>query len=144
MDNSSIQNGTAPVSDNALFDLAVIQRMAFRYSLIADIYMYACDSNGDILCDVTGTKEENQRIVRLIGEEQLDDIFHRVTDDEMEVQAEEDTSIPNIKVAAVSLHVDHKPVITWVIMAVLKDEDIISTPGSIVPTEFSRNTTKEK
>ena len=143
MDNSSIHNGTAPVSDNALFDVAVVQRMAFRYSLIADIYMYACDSNGDILCDVTGTKEENQRIVSLIGEEQLDDIFHRVTDDEMEVQAEEDTCIPNIKVAAVSLHVDHKPVITWVIMAVLKDEDIISAPGSIVPTEFSRNTTKE-
>ena len=143
MDNSSIQNGTALVSDNALFDVAVVQRMAFRYSLIADIYMYACDSNGDILCDVTGTKEENQRIVSLIGEEQLDDIFHRVTDDEMEVQAEEDTCIPNIKVAAVSLHVDHKPVITWVIMAVLKDEDIISAPGSIVPTEFSRNTTKE-
>ena len=143
MDNSSIHNGTAPVSDNALFDVAVVQRMAFRYSLIADIYMYACDSNGDILCDVTGTKEENQRIVSLIGEEQLDDIFHRVTDDEMEVQAEEDTCIPNIKVAAVSLHVDHKPVITWVIMALLKDEDIISAPGSIVPTEFSRNTTKE-
>ncbi len=127
-------------SDDVLPDLVIVQRMALRYSNIAGVYLYALDRNGDVVIDMTCDRAERDRLTSLIGRERLDSLFHRVSDDELEVQATEDTSIPNIKIAAVSLHIEGVPVVTWVLVGVLGD-DSASLPGACNPAEFSRNTT---
>ncbi len=124
-------------------DLVIVQRMAVRYSNVADVYMYALNKKGEVICEITCDRKEKDRLFDLVGEERLDALYHRVSDDELEVQAIEDTPIPNIKIAGVSLHVDHIPVVTWMLIAVLNDEDLVSLPGSAVPQEFSHSTSFE-
>ncbi len=137
-------SGNHDVSDGSGLDRVIVQRMAFRYSGVAGLYMYGLNGNGEIISEMTGTQQENRKLLDFVGKEQLDMLYHRVADDDLEVQALEDTSIPNIKAAAVSLHIDKAAYVTWIIIGVLSDADLVSEPGAVVPVEFSRNTTYEQ
>ena len=125
--------------NSVMLDRVIVERMAFRFCEVVGIYAYGFDSKGNLICEMTGDDKDNRRLKELVGEEQLDAIFHRVTDNDLEVQAVEDTRVPNIKLAAVSEHINKTPVITWIIFGVLTDEEYISMPGAMVPMEFERS-----
>lgn len=129
------------ISQDVLLDLMIVRRMALRYSKVADIYMYGLNSKGEIICEFTGEAQEQKRLLDLIGEEQLQALFERVSGDDLEVQALEDTCVPNIKAAGVSLHVEHVAILNWIIIGVLSDADLMEEYGAVNPFEFSRNTT---
>lgn len=132
------------VSQDVLLNLMIVKRMALRYSKVGNVYMYGFNGRGEVLCELTGEPLENKRLLDLIGEEQIEALYSRVSTDDLEVQAIEDTCVPNIKVAGVSLHVEGRSIVTWIIIGVLTDPEFVSAPGAVVPMEFSRNTTKEK
>lgn len=144
MENKNYMNDLSRISNDAMLDLVIVQRMAIRYSEVAGVYMYGLNRDGTVICEMTGEKEESCKLRDFIGEDQLDSLYHRVADDELEVQALEDTRIPNIKAAGISLHVQGVPVVTWIVVGVLRDGDLISAPGSVVPMEFSYNTTSDQ
>jgi len=132
---------TTTDSQNIALDLMIVKRMAIRYSKVANVYMYGLNADGEIICELTGDPSENKKLKELVSSDQLEALFARVSGDDLEVQATEDTCIPNIKVAGVSLHVGHKPLVTWILIGILSDPELVSEPGSIVPLEFSRVTT---
>ncbi len=140
--NNSIPVDSTIYSEEVLPDLVIVQRMAFRYSNVAGVYMYALNKNGHVIVDMTCDKAERDRITALVGEDTLESLFHRVADDELEVQVIEDTVVPNIRIGAAALHIDHVPVVTWVLIGIMND-DSASLPGACVPQQFSRNTLPE-
>lgn len=128
------------VSHDVMLDLLIVKRMALRYSKVANLYMYGLDSCGEIICEMTGDPVENKKLKDFVGNERLEALFDRVTADDLEVQAVEDTGIANIKIAGVSLHIDSVAVVTWIVIGVLDDKDLLNDPSSVVPMEFSRVT----
>lgn len=125
--------------DNSLLDEEVVKRMARRYSEVSDIYMLGLNGSGDMICEMTGNDSENTKLVDYVGTEQLDDLFHRVTDDDLEVQAFEETAVANIRIAGVSVRAGQERVVTWLLFGVINDDDIICLPGSVAPIEYSRS-----
>lgn len=126
-----------------MLDRVIIHRIAARFSNVAGVYVYGLDRNGESLSDVTGKAGEADRLMNLIGRDNLDELFHRVADSELEVQAIEETVIPNVNIAAVSQHEGGEAIITWVLIGVFNDEGI-DQPGAVDPEEFSYNTTASK
>ncbi|MCQ2520135.1 MAG: hypothetical protein MJ107_06355, partial [Lachnospiraceae bacterium] len=124
--------------EKSMLDLVIVHRLSARFSKVAGMYMYALNQNNEIISEITGDPAESKKILNLIGDECLDALYHRVADSELEVQAVEDTLIPNIKIAAVSLHVDGIPVITWMIIGVINDEEY-NFPGAVELSDFSFN-----
>ncbi len=122
-------------------DACILERVAARYSKVADIYVYAVDAAGEMICEKTGDSADYRRLNELIGEDVINAVYERVTSDDLEVQAIEDTCVPNIKVAGVSLHVKGNALITWIIVGVFSDEELKNLPGAVLPLEFSRVTT---
>lgn len=141
MEKYSTVSGTESTVVNNVLDKMIINRMAIRYSNVASVYMYALDSSGSFLCEMTGEEVENKKLIELVGEDRLTALYERVATDDLEVQAEEETQISNIRTAAVSLHANHKPLVTWVIIGVLADPELVNEPSAIALSEFSRITT---
>ncbi len=122
-----------------MLDLVIVQRLSTRYSEIAGFYMYGLNRDGEIISEMTGDPEESRILLDLVGRDSLDALYHRVSDSDIEVQAIEDTKIPNVKIAGVSLRVDGEPVITWIIVAVINDEENMEQ-GAIDPEHYSYTT----
>ena len=141
MENLSNLGEYGHVTQEVMLDLMIVRRMALRYSKVANLYMLAYNSQGELLCEMTGDPAENSRLVDLIGQDRLDALYQRVATDDLEVQATEDTHIANIKIAGSSLHVDHRAIVTWLIIGVMSDPELVSDPSAVVPMEFSRVTT---
>ncbi len=132
------------VTQEVMLDLMIVRRMALRYSKVANLYLLAYNSQGEILCEMTGDPAENKKLLDYIGQDRLEALYTRVATDDLEVQATEDTAVSNIKIAGSSLHVDHKPIVTWLIIGVMSDPEFVSDPTAVVPMEFSRVTTFEQ
>ncbi len=142
--NNTFYSGNGFVNIESSIDIKVIKRMALRYSKVAGLYMYGVNANGETLCELTGEPAENRRLVELVGRENLDALYERVSGDDLEVQAVEDTRIPNIKIAGVSLRVNHAPVVTWILIAVISDPEYCTMEDSISISDFAKNTTYEQ
>lgn len=139
--NKSFYSGSGATPSDTTLDIMIVKRMAIRYSKVANLYMVGFNSKGETLCELTGESAENKKLLEFIGRDILESVYERVSGDDLEVQALEDTCIPNIKVAGVSLHVNNSPVVTWLLIGVLSDPELTGRPDSIVPVEFSRVTT---
>lgn len=131
---------TGRISQDAMLDIMIVKRMAIRFGNVANVYMYGLNSAGEILCEMCGNPVECKKITDFVGEDRLEALYERVANDDMEVQAVEDTSIANIKIAGVSLHIDSRPIVTWILIGVMNDPDLLSEPSSVVPLEFSKVT----
>ena len=85
--------------------------------------VFACcvDSRGVPLTDFGGNPEEKDRILKAVDEEQLRNIWYRVSESALEDQAIERTAYPNLRLAVVSVKTGGKPVISWLVCGVLSD-----------------------
>ena len=133
-----------PSITREMLNLKILQRLATRYSTVAGFYAYGLDQSGEIIARMEGDSIEINKVKGLVLKDQLTNLFHRVSDSNLEVQAIEDTQIPNVKVAGVSLHIDGAAVVSWIIIAILSDEEYASLPGAVSPSEFSRVINYEK
>ncbi|MCQ2524693.1 MAG: EAL domain-containing protein [Lachnospiraceae bacterium] len=135
---------TKSMFSSEMLDLKVLQRLAGRYSQIAGFYAYGLDRSGTKIADIKGNSDEIKRLISLVGESRLDSLFHRISDDDLEVQAIEDTDIPNIKIAGSSLHVDGVALVNWIVIAVISDEEYINQPGAVNVSEFTYSISYDK
>ncbi len=134
--------GILQVEKNML-DLVIARRLGSRFSNVAGVYMYGLNHDGEVTIDVTGDPTESSRLLDMIGRDALDELYHRVSDSDLEVQAIEETVIPNVRAAGVSFRVDDSPLFTWVILGVLEDEEL-KVPGALNTSEFSFTTTLDR
>lgn len=125
-------------------DLSVVERMALRYGKVAQIYVCAMDQYGEKLTRYSGNEKEVERILDAVGKNSIDEIYHRVADSELETQAVEETSVPNVFLAAYSFHTDETALVTWIMLGIVADPEYSTLPGAFSITDFDYVTTYDK
>jgi len=106
-----------------ILDGKFIQRMQKKFCEISNLFIICTDDRGQWIADMTGEAEDVRKIKELVSTDRLKSIYTRIVNSTLEEQVVEDTEYPNLKLAAISIKVDNKPVINWLICAVLEDYD---------------------
>ncbi|MDD2971309.1 MAG: GAF domain-containing protein [Lachnospiraceae bacterium] len=106
-----------------ILDEKLIQKTQKRFSEVSNLFIICTDEKGQWITDITGEAEDVQRIRELIPAEKWKSIYARIANSTLEEQVVEDTEYPNVKLAAISIRSDNKPVMNWLICAVLEDYD---------------------
>lgn len=85
--------------------------------------VFACcvDGMGNALTELEGNSDEIEIIRKAIDKEQLHDMLLRVSGSSLEDQAIEETAYANLRMAVVSVKSAGKPILSWLIFAVLSD-----------------------
>ncbi len=119
-----------------------IQKMQDGFAGLADILIFCVDEDGNMLTKVSGNAMDADRMLQLIGKQQLLRLYDRMRVSSMEDQIVEDTEYSNIKIAAVAVRAESKPILCWLACCVL---DIEYTEKDVeFATGFSKVTTEEK
>ena len=119
-----------------------IQKMQDGFAGLADILIFCVDEEGNMLTKVSGNAMDAERMMQLIGKQQLLRLYDRMRNSSMEDQIVEDTEYFNIKIAAVSVKAESKPILCWLACCVLDIENL-SAAGKVA-AGFSKVTTEEK
>lgn len=125
--------------ENSIIDKDVLKRLQEKFCVTAGIYAMCLDSEGTALTEMSGDQADRERLGTVVSKEQMDALYHRVEGSSLEDQAVEDSENEAVKYAAVCIKVQGRPVITWLVCAVLSDAD--SEEGKNFASEFACQTT---
>lgn len=98
-----------------------LQRLQNELCQLTGIFAYCVDEYNEKLTDFSGNPDEINLLKEYYTEEQIKYVLERVSQGTIEEQVVEDLSVSNIKIAAVSIRVQDRPFITWVVFGVLSD-----------------------
>lgn len=119
-----------------------IQKMQDGFAGLADILIFCIDEDGNMLTRVSGNARDAERMLQLIGKQQLLRLYDRLRASSMEDQIVEDTEYQNIKIAAVAVRAESKPILCWLACCVFDIEQ--SQKSDKVAAGFSKVTTEER
>ena len=99
---------------------------AKHFADCAHVCIQCIDTHGQPITEFIGYEPDISQIVEVASEEQFEQMLLRVSDSSLEDQAVETTAYPNLRVGVVSIKVDRKPVINWLVCGVINDcyEDV--------------------
>lgn len=106
-----------------LIDIYYLSSLQDSFARTVGIYVYCLDSAGVPVTEMSGPKEDVERLLEYIPSETVADIFFRLTQSNLEDQVIEDTLIPNVKFGLTTVRINGQPMITWVVLAVLDEAD---------------------
>lgn len=122
-----------------------LRRWQDSYAAMSGVYLCCLDSKGEKITDYSGDLHEITAIKKAVDEIHVRNIFQRVTEGDLEDQAVERTTIPNLRVAAVAVKLDGQTQLVWIVCAVLKDAEYEPDLYQEEPiTDFSKITTEKK
>lgn len=123
MNEFSDSRNTAYTEDD-IMDREELQRQQDRFCRLTNLFAYCLNGKGRQLTEISGRKEYIDRIKRIIVREDLQDTFHRISENSIEDQVIENTIYGNVKVAAISVRTggaDTAPALFWIVAGVLSD-----------------------
>ena len=88
---------------------------------VLNIYTCCVDGRGTPLTPLYGRSGEVEKIKKAIDREQLQDMLFRVSESTLEDQAVEETAYSNFRMGVISVKVNGKPIINWLIFGVISD-----------------------
>ncbi len=88
---------------------------------VLNIYTCCVDGRGTPLTPLYGRSGEVEKIKKAIDREQLQDMLLRVSESTLEDQAVEETAYSNFRMGVISVKVNGKPIINWLIFGVISD-----------------------
>ena len=94
---------------------------AEHFAACAHVCVQCIDTHGQPITEFIGYEPDIPKIVDAASEEQFEQMLLRVSDSSLEDQAVETTAYPNLRTAVVSVKVDRKPVINWLVCGVIND-----------------------
>lgn len=126
-----------------LIDIEYLKQLQDSFCRAMGLYAYCLDSAGVPVFEVSGPKDDTERLMEYIPAEAVADCFFRLTGSGLEDQVVEDTLIPNIKFGLTTVRVNGQSLVTWVVYGVIDDAD---TEGFRMPPAegFSRTTSYER
>lgn len=107
----------------SMLEFIDLQKVQDSFCRLTGCFMYALDNQGNKLTQISGNAQDADCILEAIGTEALQGVFHRLMDSPLEDQIVEDTQYANVKVAALCIRKDGKPVICWLACCVLGDTE---------------------
>lgn len=120
-------------------DEKVLKRVQDYFCNATNVFAVCIDEHGQWMSDFTGKDEEVSRIKEYIKPERFNAIYQRVSSSKLEDQVIEDTEYPNLKIAAISIKEENKPILSWLVCCVLEDADC--TECSMEPLSGFETTT---
>lgn len=124
-----------------IIDSGEVQKMQDGFANLAHICIYCIDGDGHGVTKVSGDKQEADKLLDLVGNKRLINLYNRICSSTIEDQIIEDTEYANVKVAALAIRIEGKPVLCWLACCVLKPED--SFIGGRIAAGFENLTTEE-
>jgi len=109
-----------------MVDFADIQKIQDCFCKVTNTFVYAVDQDGNKITEVSGKQEEADRIMDAVGSSAFYSLFTRLKESSLEDQIVEDTEYANIKLGAVAIKKEGKPMICWLACCVLSEEDVVS------------------
>lgn len=125
-----------------MMDKESIREMQDGFAGLADVLIYCVDGESKELTSMSGHAPDAEKMMQLIGKQQLIRLYDRICASSIEDQIVEDTEYSNVKIAAVSVKAESKPIICWLACCVL-DIETLNKNGKFA-TGFSKVTTEEK
>ncbi len=105
-------------------DRDLLQRDQDYFADISGLFLFAIDSNGKQITDISGRDmRETNRIAGLLNENQIEDLYNRVMQTKLEEQIVENTEFSNMKLAAVAIKSRNKPILCFIVCAVYYEPD---------------------
>lgn len=124
---------------NRIIEKEVLKELQDKFCAIAQVYAMCLDSEGAVLTEMSGERGDIDRLERIVSREQMYSLYRRVEGSSLEDQAVEETENEAVKYAAVCIKDQGRPVITWLVCAVLSD--IVSEQGKNFAESFVYQTT---
>lgn len=124
-----------------IIDSGMVQKMQDGFAKLAHICIYCVDGNGSGITKVSGNLEESEKLLELVGNKRLIGLYDRICSSTIEDQIIEDTEYANVKVAALAIRIESKPVLCWLACCVLKPDE--SFLGARVATGFENVTDED-
>ncbi len=106
-----------------IMGLEHVQRLADRFCEVTDVFAYGVDKEGRPVTRISGHKEEAERVLEYLNEDQIRELIDRVQVGSLEEQAVEDTEYADMKIAAVAIRIDENHLVTWVVCGILTEQD---------------------
>ncbi len=124
---------------NRIIERDVLKRLQDKFCVTAGIYAMCLDSEGLVLTEMSGERADRRRLEAVVSRERMYSLGSRVAESSLEDQAVEDTENEAVKYAAVCIKDQGRPVITWLVCAVLAD--VSSEEGRSFVAQFACQTT---
>lgn len=103
-----------------LFNTKDMQKIQDCFAELGGIMITCVDQDNQNLLAALGERAELERVYALIGKEPFFNLYKRICQSELEDQIIEDTDYANIKIAAVAVRMEGKPVLCWLACCVLE------------------------
>lgn len=107
-------------SYQSLADWNELQRVQDEFCAVMGIYAYCTDREGR-QCTKAFGEQDFPRLIRLAGEHTIEQALLRVAEGSLEDYIVEDLPIPEIKLSVISIRIEGRTVVTWVVFGVLSD-----------------------
>ncbi|MGN0384526.1 MAG: EAL domain-containing protein [Lachnospiraceae bacterium] len=101
----------------------------------AGVCAYCVDAYGEKRTEISGNPQDVERILKHIDENHIKEALSRVEEGSLEELVVEDTGAANLKFAVLSVRVQHKVMINWVLFGFIND---IEDPEGTSETECVR------
>lgn len=101
-------------------DLPKLQQLQDSFSLAAGVFTFCVDENGKKLTRLSGDKDEARKIMATFSNDKLAEMLGRVMMSRAEEQIVEKTEDAGVRVACVSVKVDSKPVVNYIVYGVVE------------------------
>lgn len=105
-----------------LVEETALKKWQDKFCSATNVYAYCLDQTGYPITEMSGRKEDTDKIKQKISENQLSSIYRRVSEGDLEEQAVEDTSVPNLRLAAISVKLEEEAFV-WIVCSILIDAD---------------------
>ena len=129
--------------DPNIIDSKEVQKLQEKLCDVSNVFAFCTDSHGQWITELTGHSAGLEQIKNMITMERFHSMIHRVSESSLEEQIIENTEYPNLKIAAISIKIEGKPIINWLICAVVEDYETIGFEKEPI-TDFPAVTTERK
>lgn len=107
----------------SLIEKDELEKWQKNFCSLSNVFLCAVDENGLPLTKLEGDPGEKGKVERLIDGEQFQSMLGRVSESELEDRAVERTAYPNFRLAVVTSRVEKKPVVNWLVCAIMNESE---------------------
>ncbi len=101
-----------------------LQKVQDSFCRLTNCFMYALDGHGNKITEMSGNVQDVDCMLEAIGERAFESLYERMIDSPLEDQIVEDTNYGNVKIAALCIRHEGKPVICWLACCVLGEAEV--------------------
>ena len=94
-----------------------------KFCSTSNVYACCVDTDGQMITEMSGDEKDTKRLRQIISYEQFHNIYKRVAEGGLEEQAVENTTVPNLRLAATAVQTDGTIKVVWIVCGILSDAD---------------------